>query len=209
MEDLVNKLKQVYTTSQLEAFEWEIPVSCPIDIPKSEVTGYHRNVYLKEHLHRVISTDRSLESHYWAIQNWGGIRSFKKNERNDKRIEKFLEDMPKGKLTRSSFDCISSLSKVASFIDPEKYVIYDSRVIYSLNWLLFNYSSEQLLFPQPAGRSAALSTYDMKTIFHLTKQKFEYRTDNDAYHEYCSLVRKLTPLVFDKDTKPYKLEIAF
>ncbi len=207
MNDLANKLKQIYTTCQLEKFEWKIPVSCPIDIPESEATSYQKNVYLKSYFHRVISKDHDLKSHYWAIQKWGRIGSFKENEKNNLRIRKFIEEISKGKLTKNSFNCISSLSKVASFIEPDKYVIYDSRVIYSLNWLLFNYSTEKSLFPQPTGRSASLAKYDIQTIFRLTKEQLVYRTHENAYHEYCSLVRQLTPLVFDVNSKPFKLEM--
>ena len=207
MNNLVNKLKQISLLFPLEQFEWEIPDNCPIDIPKSEHTGYKKNVYLKDHFHTVISNDNELVSHYWAIQKWGGIGSFKKNEKNDLRIEKFITELSKGELTKNTFDCISSLSKVASFIDPEKYVIYDSRVIYSLNWLLFNYSPEQSLFPQPAGRSASLAKYDMQTIFRLTQKQHEYRSHKDAFHEYCSLIKQLSLLVYGVNSKPYKLEM--
>jgi len=207
MENLVKQLKKIAGTNQLEGFEWEIPDNCPVNVPSSASTGYEKNVYLKDHFHSVIANSNGLDNHYWAIQKWGGIGSFKKNERNDMRIKKFIDELTKGKLTRNSFDAISSLSKVASFIDPEKYVIYDSRVIYSLNWLLFNYSNERRLFPQPVGRSASLAKYDMQTIFRLTKQKIEYRSHKNSFHEYCLLIRRLSNLVFGSDSKPYKLEM--
>jgi len=78
MDDLVKKIKQIAAKSQLEQFEWEIPDNCSIDIPKTIVTGYQQNVYLKDHFHSVISNDHELKSHYWAIQKWGKIGSFKK-----------------------------------------------------------------------------------------------------------------------------------
>ncbi|TPE52018.1 hypothetical protein FJM67_08200 [Maribrevibacterium harenarium] len=115
--------------------------------------------------------------------------------------------MDRGKLTKDSFSCISSLSKVASFLDPERYVIYDSRVIYSLNWLLFNYTDELSFFHQPTGRSTNLAKYDMQTIFRLTKLGIEYRKHTVAYHDYCGLICNLAPLVFGEDSKPYKLEM--
>lgn len=207
MDILVKELKKIATTNQLERFEWEIPDNCPVNIPSSLFTGYEKNIYLKNHFHSVIANSQGLDNYYWAIQEWGGIGSFKKNERNDQRIKKFIEELSKGRLTRNSFDAISSLSKVASFIEPENYVIYDSRVIYSLNWLLFNHSKEKCLFPQPVGRSASLAKYDMQTIFRLTKKKFEYRSHKNAFHDYCSLIKNLSNSVFGADSKPYKLEM--
>jgi hypothetical protein len=207
MNDLVNTLKQIAAISPLESFEWAIPSNCPVAFPVANRSGYAKNVHLKENFHSIIGYDQTLKSHYWAIQEWGGIGSFKKTEKNDQRIRSFVGELGKGKLTRKSFECISSLSKVASFIDPDKYVIYDSRAIYSLNWLLFNYSNEQALFPQPIGRSSDLAKYDMQTIFRLTKRQFEFRSYKVAFHEYCTLIKHLSPEVFGTDSKPYKLEM--
>lgn len=207
MENLIDKLKQISGVYSLERFEWEIPDDCPVNIPDNKLTGYEKNIYLKEHFHSVITNDHDLSNHYWLVQQWGGIGSFKKNEKNDLRIRKFINELSKGKLTRNSFDCISSLSKIASFFDPDKYVIYDSRVIYSLNWLLFNYSTVRSLFPQPAGRSASLAQYDMQTIFRLTKKQYEYISHKNAFHDYCLLIRELSPLVFGENANPYKLEM--
>lgn len=207
MNDLVNKLKWIAKISNLDRFEWTIPSDCPVAIPEANLSGYAKNVYLKENFLSIIGRDQTLKSHYWAIQEWGGIGSFKRTEKNDQRIRSFLGELEKRKLTRRSFECISSLSKVASFIDPVEYFIYDSRAIYSLNWLLFNYSNAEALFPQPVGRSSDLAKYDMQTIFRLSKRQFEFRSYKVAFHQYCTLIKHLSPGVFGKDSKPYKLEM--
>lgn len=187
---LAVKLKEILSLKPLHAYEWPMPTHCPIDIKDCQST-YEQNVRLKEKFQEVIAKDQTLKSHYWAIQEWGGIRSFKKNERNDERIRAFLKELPEGALTKDSFGCISSLSKVASFIYPQEYVIYDSRVIYSLNWLLFNYCDELRLFPQPASRSSALAKYDLGTIFRLTGAEVDYFDDGKAYHAYCTLINAI------------------
>lgn len=207
MNELIKTIKHLSEIHPLENFEWSIPENCPIKIPESICGGYEKNIFLKENFHAAIANDLTLKNHYWAIQEWGGIGSFKRNEKNDSRIRGFLNELKKEKLTKSSFDCISSLSKVASFIEPEKYVIYDSRVIYSLNWLIFNHSSERLLFPQPIGRSKDLAKYDMQTIFRLSKKSFGYISTKDAYHKYCMLINDLSPKIFNSSSKPYNLEM--
>ncbi len=206
MNNLLSKLKEISSRIPLEQFDWEIPISCPLDIP-ADLSNYEKNLYLKDHFHHKMKSDSDFNSHYWSIQEWGGIGSFKRNDRNDQRIKKFIGELDKGRLTKDNFDCISSLSKVASFLNPDEFVIYDSRVIYSLNWLLFNYSDERSLFPQPSGRSAILSQYDMQTIFRLTSQDFEYRSHKNAYQEYCKLVKELSPQVYGNESKPYHLEM--
>ena len=207
MDGLISALKKLSSESPLENFYWDIPNNCPITIPGDYDSGYRKNIYLKENFKETILKDETLKSHYWAIQDWGGIGSFKKNNKNDNRIRTFLRELEKNSLTRNTFECISSLSKVASFINPEKYAIYDSRAIYTLNWLLFNHSSSAELFPQPIGRSAELSKYDMQTIFRLTKRPLNYRSHKVAFHQYCELLGELTPQVFGDNSKPYKVEM--
>ncbi len=81
----------------------------------------------------ILQEQQNLNHYYWIIQQWGAIASFKQNPTNDERIIKFIEELKNTKLTKNSFDRISSFSKVASFIDPDHFAIYDSRVIYALN----------------------------------------------------------------------------
>lgn len=207
MDGLIKALKKLSEESPLENFQWDIPSNCPITIPREYDSGYLKNIYLKENFQKTICKDETLNSHYWAIQDWGGIGSFKKNDKNNIRIKAFIDELEKHSLTRSTFECISSLSKIASFMNPEKYAIYDSRAIYTLNWLLFNHSKSSELFPQPIGRSAELSKYDMQTIFRLTKRQFSYKSHKAAFHQYCELLRKLTPQVFGENSKPYKVEM--
>ena len=203
MSELLKKIEALKEIYDISEYEWEIPRNCPLSIPEKNISSFQKNIYLKKNLKPIISDDESLVTHYWVIQDWGGIGSFKKNERNDKRIVKFLEQLKKGKLTKENFEAISSLSKVASFMHPEEYVIYDSRVIYGLNWLIFNFSNSDKLFPQPVGRSAALSKYDMQTIFRLSGKHYEYYSHSEAFHEYCKLIKQLSS---DK-TAPYLLEM--
>lgn len=204
---LSTELKQLATMYPLDDFDWELPANCPILIPSSEDSGYAKHVYLKENFHSTIGNDTSLKSHYWAIQDWGKIGSFKKHDRNDRRIRVFLDEVKTGKLTKKSFGCISSLSKVASFVEPSTYAIYDSRAIYSLNWLLFNYTTDRELFPQPIGRSTDLLKLDMQTIFRLTKIPHFYRSHKTAFHEYCRLMQSLATEIFGPGSKPYKAEM--
>ena len=207
MKQLIKKLKELKNKYPIEDyFDWEVPKSVPIKIPCEIINNFDKNIYLKENFADVLINDSDLKNHYWIIQEWGGIKSLKQNDRNNNKLKKLMVQLEKGKLTKEIFGLISSFSKVASFIDPTKYVIYDSRVIFSLNWLLFNYTSERALYPQPSSRNKALAQYDMNTIFNLTKQKYEYRTYKDAYHNYCNLMKTLTKEVYPNG-KIYQLEM--
>lgn len=205
MEQVLLKLKEFAKEVPLEDFHWEIPEKCPISIP-SEATNYQQNIFLKHNLNNVLKNDFGFEISYWIIQEWGGIKSLKQNERNDEILGGLRSQLDKGKLNRKTFNTISSMSKVASFLEPEKYAIYDSRVIYALNWLLFSFSDEKELYPQPNGRNSELAKYDLQTIFRLSKKDHEYKSYKHAYHDYCSLLRTLSNQIYGKEY-PYLVEM--
>lgn len=207
MQNLINILKEYKKNFPIEKkFDWKIPEKSPCHVPIALKDNYEKNIYLKEHMKDILENDLTLESHYWIIQKWGGISSFKYNEINSVKIQKFIEELRKKKLTKSSFNVISSFSKIASFMEYESYVIYDSRVIYSLNWLLLKHTNIKELFPQPSGRNKELAKYDLNTIISLLDKNYSYKTHENAYFEYCELIKKLSSEIYEPD-KPYKLEM--
>lgn len=207
MQKLITVLKKLSEEFSLENYEWGVPNNCPIEIPTLNNSNFEQNIYLKENLKNVLILTGSLNHFYWIIQQWGGIASFKKNDLNDAKIIKFLAELEKKALTKISFERISSFSKVASFLNPNDYVIYDSRVIYALNWLLFNYAPHVNLFVQPQSRNSELVKYDMQTIFRLSGKKHIFRSHKNAYHEYCDLMKILSIDVYGVGSQPYLLEM--
>ncbi|MHA3892844.1 hypothetical protein [Acinetobacter sp. GXMZU3951] len=207
MQKLIFVLRDLSVQHDVKSYQWDIPENCHIPIPSSIITNFDRNVYLKEHLKECLNHNDCLLTYYWIIQEWGGIGSFKRNDVNDAKIINFLSELDKKYLTKTSFERISSLSKVASFLNPNDYVIYDSRVIYALNWLLFNYAPQVDLFVQPVGRNSDLIKYDMQTIFRLSGKKYVFRGHKNAYHQYCDLMKKLSIEVYGVGSKPYLLEM--
>ena len=207
----LKELSQLPEHSVISGFETiKIPEGCPIKIPSSCKTVYEKNIFLKENYVQLGEED-SLPNRYWLIQKWGGIGGFKNSEKNKKLLElggQFEQDLASGTLNKESFEVISSLFKVASFIKPKEYAIYDSRAIYALNWLLFKYTSATKFFPQPKGRSSALAQYDLHTIFNLSDRKISYVAAPDAYHAYCELLKKLSPVIYGEDkSEPYRAEM--
>lgn len=188
-----------------ENFSWEFPEGCPLEIPTEVESQFDRNIYLKHNLSQLLSKE-NLGNRYWVIQEWGGIRSLKQNDRNDALLLKLDSELQKGQLTRPTFSIISSLSKVASFIDHTNYAIYDSRVIYSLNWLMFKHTNETEFFPQPSGRNAELAQFELNTIFNLSERKVTYISYKTAYHDYCSLLKELAMAVYGEN-EPYLVEM--
>jgi hypothetical protein len=206
-DQLIAAIKHLADTLPLEQnYTWEMPNNLPLQIPEDVVGAFRRNVYLKENLAPLLQNDEDLEVHYWIIREWGGIRSFQRSELNNQRISEFRDQLRRKSLRRSTFNLISSVSKLAAFWDPQQYSIYDSRAVFALNWLIFCHSSDRRIFPQPLGRSSAISQFDTGTLFRLSGIYFAERNWKTAYHEYCELLRKLSREALGQE-RPYWVEM--
>lgn len=204
----IRKLTQGLTIDDYleQHYIWKLPSKLPLDIPASKKSGFESNVYLKEHLAPVLEEDKQFKWHYWVIREWGGIRGFKKGDKNTTRIRMFREQLSRGDLDSSISEVISSLSKLASFWEPKKYAIYDSRAVFALNWLMFRHMANPTVFPQPNGRNTILAQYDLGTLFLLSGVKLAEHKTATAYHAYCKLLRELAHDAFGKD-RPYFVEM--
>lgn len=188
-----------------------------------EKSEFSKNVELKKILNKNLITLNSSdkkELYFWIVKEWGGI-----NLRNK---EEFFEKVNTNKLnleqfSKSKFDSIPSYSKVLSFIDIDNYFIYDSRVIYSLNWILFKSGYNGLLFPMPASRNSKLDSFNFDTIiklynkdklssissnisedkFNSKYEKLLYMNKNIAYDTYCKLIKKINSKLWDDDKQKY------
>ena len=203
-----------------ERFVTTFPINAEI-LSKEEIeklnevkNGYEKTKNLKELIKLKANNNyKNLQLNYWIINTWGGIKSFKKNEKNDFKIGTFENQLVKKKLTKDTFGTISSLSKIASFIDPDNFSIYDSKVIYTLNWLILTTENDLNFFPMPTGRNKVLVDFDLNTIIHLThlkqyeEKKEIYVNYQVAYFEYCDLLKNLSKEIFGINSKPYELEL--
>lgn len=182
------------------------------------INSFEKNILLKQILHKKYNENKSNNDlDFWVINSWGGIRGFKKTEQNITKLNKFKHQILTNKLTLDTFSTISSLSKVASFINPNEFVIYDSRVIYSLNWLILTSENQENFnvkyFPIPTGRNKIISDFDMNTILnlsHLTEyesNKKIFYNHQEAYHRYCDFIKQNHLTICGINSKPFELEL--
>jgi hypothetical protein len=185
---------------------------------ESDKNPFEQNVNLKWILSEKYKNNKEQSFiDFWIINIWGGIAGFKPNEKNIIKLQKFKKQLEKGKLTKDCFETISSLSKVSSFIEPENFVIYDSRVIYTLNWLILSCENQngfkQKYFPMPNGRNKVITNFDMKTIINLSHiEEYENETElyikpQFAYFEFCKFIKKNAKIIYGENAKPYELEM--
>ena len=180
-----------------------------------EINGFIRACKLKELISKKANGDYNNKSlNFWLINKWGGIENFKPTIKNNLKIDKFEREIIKRKLSKHTFETISSLSKIASFIDPDNYVIYDSRVIYAINWLILITQTKCLkFFPMPSGRNRILVDIDLSTIIRLVHKdnllllNAIFYTHQEAYFKFCDLVKELSKKVYGQECPPYKLEM--
>jgi hypothetical protein len=225
MENVIQRLKEYVEEVDLTArFDYSFEISQAIfsdserNLLLSDSNPFQQNIRLKWLLkdkYQKNSDDTMLD--FWIINQWGGIRSFKPTPKNIDKIRQFKKQLNLRKLTLDSFYTISSLSKIASFIDPDKFVIYDSRVIYALNWLILKYENRSVIaekyFPMPSGRNKIIVDFDMNTVLNLSHlaeysmNKNLYYPEQLAYFKFCDFVETATSKVYGNTSKPFELEM--
>lgn len=209
-------LKQRFTDN----FNTNVSVFDSLNLEKinNATTVFDKNIELKSELeYQYQSVGDSSKLDFWIINHWGGIHGFKKTKKNIEKTKKFKQQLSVGKLTKESFGTISSLSKIASFMYPEEFFIYDSRVIYALNWLILNCENRDELrysyFPMPTSRNKILVNFDIQTIlniYHLeqyTDFAAMYYDQQIAYFTYCKFIKKAALSIYGEFEKPYLIEM--
>ena len=225
MKNVIEKLKEFSKQIDLkERFDFNFDISDKIFSSKeieqlsTDENPFEQNVRLKWILsekYKVNSEQNFID--FWIVNNWGGIRGFKPNERNIEKVRRFKKQLEKRKLSLDCFSTISSLSKISSFIDPENFVIYDSRVIYTLNWLILTCENQngfkKKYFPMPSGRNKIIANFDMNTIVNVShiseyvENTELYVSQQNAYFEFCDFIKTNTELIYGENSKPYELEM--
>ena len=205
---LIKAIRDLDSCISLEdKFKWKIPEGCPISIPETCKTQFQENWHLKTNMRKVLSNTKDLTPHYWLIRNWGKIPRFGTGKiSRDPAIIDIVRRCEEGGTIELDFDGIASLSKIAAFLVPDKYAIYDSRAVYALNWLLVRHLPKEKRFRQPLGRSTLFRDYNTETLYELSETKNEIRAWRNSYGSYCELLIKLSEAALNK-TNPYYLEM--
>jgi len=185
---------------------------------------YEREIILKKKVNKTLldAFKNDKETFFklclWIIKDWGGIKSAQ-DEQTKILIENFLEE------EEPSFKRIASSSKVGSYMYPEKNIIYDSRVAYSLNWIILSQNAGNIFFPIPEGRNSRMTAFDMNVLLRLnniesykienlkklSKKNFISTTDkkiyipkNKAYSELNKLIKKISFKLWENDIEKQK-----
>ena len=106
----------------------------------------------------------------WIVHEWGGISGGKNN------IEKLLKiGLDAINEPNLKFDRIASTSKILSFYNPDKYVIYDARIAYSLNAIMLIEGASNMFFPIPLGKNSKMNAFDVEVLVRLKNKENNYK----------------------------------
>lgn len=165
----------------------------------NRLSNYAKELKIKHSLNQYLNVTSSANSDnskfdeicYWIIKDWGGINL-------NKEIVKPLVDQFIAKKDWE-FDKIASISKVASFMFPEEFIIYDSRVAYSLNWIILKTDAGNKYFPIPEGRNSKMASFDMNTLIHIKHANNFYTNDHqELLGKNKFISKRLQNIYFDK-----------
>ncbi|MGZ5501274.1 MAG: hypothetical protein ACXWEW_09015, partial [Nitrososphaeraceae archaeon] len=202
-------------------------ININIDI-KDNASIFEKTISMRESVQKILEGNITPEDHnkyiVWIIKNWGQIKGIKDAD-SINLIEERVQKLDRGDPFR--FDKVASWSKYFAFKYPSQYAIYDTRVIYSLNWLLFQ-AGEDKFYPCPEGRNSLMKSFDYSIHIFIKKLGFDrvekiIREDidnrspggksraintleqlcfiekNNAYQRYCDLLKEISGQLFPND----------
>lgn len=237
IDKIVNYLAP-YRDTLPETYSWNVNINKLVPLQVLNIdelkeantkTPYQKGIFIKEVVPPALNTFKKTnhaqfyELCYWVISDWGGIRGFKK-ENVPALVKTFFES------EKPSFDRIPSASKVGSYLYPEKFIAYDSRLAYALNWAMLYTGASNVYFPIPSGRNTKLLSYDMNVLIKLRhsnifkpssldaldhkqyineRDKQLYISKEDAYVVLIDLIKKINAKLHPGDgaNKLYLTEI--
>lgn len=215
-----DKLPELYTwNAKIEKLvDLDVISSSEFEILNTK-TSYEKELVLKNKvnlkLHEYYKSDKVLFDSLclWVIKDWGGILTAKDSDTID-LINDFL------KSEKPNYKRIASASKVGAYMFPEKYIIYDSRVAYTLNWIILSENAGNIFFPIPNGRNSKMTAFEMNVLIRLKniehyspneitemdkrqyikqKDKSSYIPEKDSYTELNKLIKELSQKLWDNE----------
>jgi len=174
IEKIVNYLKK-FKNELPKLYTWKAKIEKLVDLgvlkneevlELNKLSSFDREIILKNRVNLKIhesyknDTENFNRLCLWIIKDWGGILTAKDNDTIE-LISKFLNS------EKPSYKRIASASKVGAYMYPEKYIIYDSRVAYSLNWIIMSENAGNIYFPIPSGRNSKMMAFDMNVLIRM------------------------------------------
>ena len=218
LKDYKDNLSKLYTWNP--KIDELVNILSPSDFKElSKKIPYDKEIILKKKINLKLNefynkTDKNQFNSLclWVIKVWGGI-STAKDPDTIELVNEFLNS------EKPNYNRIASSSKVGAYMYPDKYIIYDSRVAYSLNWIILSRNAGNCFFPIPSGRNSKMMAFDMNVLIRLKnincysptdiskmdkkyiskKDTLVYISKEDAYSELNKLIKKISIRLWDHE----------
>jgi len=160
------------------------------ELQSSTISNFQKDEKLKSILSKALNSYAIDSQEFetialWIIRDWGRINT---GLDTMKRVLEYLRtDRPK-------FKRIASTSKVGGFMTPTERIIYDSRVAYTVNWIILSENAGDKFFPIPEGRNSKMQVIS-------NKDNEIYVPKADAYYELNKLVGKVNQILWNDSRK--------
>lgn len=188
------------------------------ELQSSTISNFQKDEKLKSILSKALNSYAIDSQEFekialWIIRSWGRINT---GSDTMKSVLEFLRtDRPK-------FKRIASTSKVGGFMTPTKRIIYDSRVAYTVNWIILSENAGDKFFPIPEGKNSKMQAFNLDVLIRLkflniyrpdkteiwkngryisNKDKEIYVPKADAYYELNKLVGKVNQVLWNNSRK--------
>jgi len=226
--DKITKYLDRYKDDLPTLYNWNVKIDRLVELDTltenqvkeiNALTHYEKELQLKKivgkRLNDTLKSNADLFDKLclWVIKDWGGITTASDHGTLG-LIKDFLNQV------KPSFNRIASSSKVGSYMFPDRNVIYDSRVAYSLNWIILSENAGQQYFPIPEGRNSKMAAFDLNVLIRLKNISTYHTTDikhldhkffinnsdkkifinkKDAYSELNNLVKQINKNLWNGD----------
>lgn len=160
----------------------------------NSLTNYEKELQLKKIVGKKLNEALKLNSDLfaklclWVIKDWGGITSANDNDTINLIKDFLVQEKP-------NFNRIASSSKVGAYLFPDRNIIYDSRVAYSLNWIILSENAGQHFFPIPEGRNSKMSAFDLNVLIRL-KNISNYQPKNIEHLDHKLYINNADKKIF-------------
>lgn len=193
--DLINILANFWKKhgATLEtSYKWKLLTKPPIPFPEiAGETDYQKTIRLRHALSDdwkksdlQTRKDRAL----WYVKVWGGVKGNK-----PETLLEYVSQTPDEIVQSRGIRGISSWSKVLAMQDPDRYAIYDARVVFSLNLLQLESGGKLLLrYPIPVGQNPKLRAASAKLRSNTEYLEAATLPKDEVYRSYLSLLRKVS-----------------
>ena len=164
------------------------PYKIDTHIIRNAKGDYDKTIKLRNYLNGKRETDKECKIASWIINDWGKLNTNLKNRNSSQNeLKVFLDKCSRGgrmfvlRIFPHGLKCHRFFAKDRFF--------YDSKAIYSLNWIMLKLGCTHDFFPIPPGRSTAIIRYDMGTIVRLKLNNPDpFISKAEAYMKYCELI---------------------